>query len=44
MIRERRTQKWRCKFDLLVVGDGNKQIAPRIEKGWWSDKEFYSEE
>jgi hypothetical protein len=28
MIRERRTNRWRCKFELLAVGDGNKQIVP----------------
>jgi hypothetical protein len=44
MIRERRTQRWRCKFELPAVGDGSKQIAPRIEGGWWSDKEIWTEE
>jgi len=28
MIRERRTKRWRCKFELLAVGDGSEQIAP----------------
>jgi hypothetical protein len=38
MIRERRTHKWRYKFELLAVGDGSEQIAPGIKRGWWSDK------
>jgi hypothetical protein len=28
MIRERRTKRWRCKFELLAVGDCSEQIAP----------------
>jgi hypothetical protein len=44
MIRERRTQGWRCKFELLAVGDGSEQIAPGIERGRWSDKEICTEE
>jgi len=44
MIRERRTQKWRCKFELLAMGDGSEQIAPGVERGWWSDKEICTEE
>jgi hypothetical protein len=44
MIRDRRTQRWRCKFELLAVGDGSKQIAPGIERGRWSDKEICTEE
>jgi len=43
MIRERRTQGWRCKFELLAVGDGSEQIAPGIERGRWSDKEICTE-
>jgi hypothetical protein len=43
MIRERRTQRWRCKFE-VVVGDGIEQIALGIERGWWSDKEICTEE
>jgi hypothetical protein len=44
MIRERRTHKWICKFELLATGNGSEQIAPRIERGWWSNKEIYIEE
>jgi hypothetical protein len=45
MIRERRTQRWRCKFEVVVVvGDGIEQIALGIERGWWSDKEICTEE
>jgi hypothetical protein len=44
MIRERITQRWRCKFELLVVGDGIEQIALGIKRGWWSDKEICTKE
>jgi len=44
MIKEKRTQRWKCKFKLLAVGNGSEQTAPRIERGWWSDKEICIEE
>jgi hypothetical protein len=44
MNRERRTQRWRYKCELLAVGDGSQQIAPGIERGRWSDKEICTEE
>jgi hypothetical protein len=44
MSRERITQRWRCKFELLAVGDGSEQIALGIERGWWSDEDIYIEE